>query len=129
MPRISGVNIPDNKNVFTSLTYIHGIGPSISRRILAELKIDPAKKAKDLTVEEINQLKQLIDDNHKTEGALRQQVTLNVRRLKEIGCWRGERHKKGLPARGQQTRTNSRTVRGNVRRSAGSGRKAPPSPK
>jgi len=77
----------------------------------------------------IYQLKQLIDERYKIEGSLRQEVTLNIRRLKEIGSWRGDRHKKGLPAHGQQTRTNSRTVRGNVRRSAGSGRKPPPSPK
>ncbi len=129
MPRIGGVNIPDNKPIAVSLTYIHGVGPTVSRRVLSELKIDPGKWAKDLSAEEINQLKKLIDRDYKTEGALRQQVTLNIRRLKDINCWRGERHKKGLPVRGQQTRTNSRTVRGNVRRSAGSGRKAAPTPK
>lgn len=129
MPRISGVNIPDNKNIETSLTYIHGIGRPTSQVILDELKIDRQKKAGDLTADEVNQLKHLIDDRYKIEGSLRQEVTLNVRRLKEISCWRGDRHKKGLPARGQQTRTNSRTVRGNVRRSAGSGRKPPPAPK
>jgi len=129
MPRIGGVNIPDNKNIWISLTYIHGIGCKTSQSVLNELKIDANRKAGDLSVTEINQLKQLIDERYKTEGGLRQQVNLNIRRLKDIGCWRGERHKKKLPARGQQTRTNSRTVRGNVRRSAGSGRKAPPSPK
>ncbi len=129
MPRISGVNIPDNKNIGISLTYVHGIGQTTSRKILEELKIDPAKKAGDLSSEDINRLKQLIDEQYKIEGNLRQQVTLNVRRLKDIHCWRGERHKKGLPVRGQQTRTNSRTVRGNVRRSAGSGRKGAPTPK
>ncbi|HQO27608.1 MAG TPA: 30S ribosomal protein S13 [Candidatus Pacearchaeota archaeon] len=129
MPRISGVNIPDNKNIEISLTYIHGIGRPMSRAILDELKIDQQKKAGDLTADEVNKLKHLIDDRYKIEGSLRQEVTLNVRRLKEIGCWRGDRHKKGLPVRGQQTRTNSRTVRGNVRRSAGSGRKLPPAPK
>ncbi len=129
MPRISGVNIPDNKNIEISLTYIHGIGRPMSRAILDELKIDRQKKAGDLTADEVNKLKHLIDDRYKIEGSLRQEVTLNVRRLKEIGCWRGDRHKKGLPVRGQQTRTNSRTVRGNVRRSAGSGRKLPPAPK
>jgi len=129
MPRISGVNIPDNKNIEISLTYIYGIGRPMSRAILDELKIDRQKKAGDLTADEVNKLKHLIDDRYKIEGSLRQEVTLNVRRLKEIGCWRGDRHKKGLPVRGQQTRTNSRTVRGNVRRSAGSGRKLPPAPK
>lgn len=129
MPRISGVNIPDNKNIEISLTYIYGIGRPMSRAILDELKIDRQKKAGDLTADEVNKLKHLIDDRYKIEGSLRQEVTLNVRRLKEIGCWRGDRHKKGLPVRGQQTRTNSRTVRGNVRHSAGSGRKLPPAPK
>ncbi len=129
MPRIGGVNIPDNKNIWISLTYIHGIGRKTSQSVLGELKIDSNRKAKDLTVAEINQLKQLIDERYKTEGGLRQQVNLNIKRLKDIDCWRGERHKRKLPVRGQQTRTNSRTVRGNVRRSAGSGRKAPPSPK
>ncbi len=129
MPRIGGVSIPDNKHIWISLTYIHGIGRAASFRILEELKIDSMKKASDLTAEEVNQLKQLISQRYKTEGALRQQVALNVRRLKDISCWRGERHKKQLPVRGQQTRTNSRTVRGNVRKSAGSGRKAPPSAK
>lgn len=129
MPRIGGVNIPDNKNIWISLTYIHGIGRKTSQSVLNELKIDINRKAGDLSAIEINQLKQLIDERYKTEGGLRQQVNLNIRRLKDIGCWRGERHKKKLPTRGQQTRTNSRTVRGNVRHSAGSGHKAPPSPK
>jgi small subunit ribosomal protein S13 len=129
MPRISGINIPDNKNIGISLTYIHGIGRHTSRNILSELKIDSARKANELTTEEINSLKQYIDEHYKIEGSLRQQVNLNIRRLRDISCWRGERHKKKLPARGQQTRTNSRTVRGNVRQSAGSGRKAAPSPK
>ncbi len=129
MPRISGINIPDNKNIEISLTYIHGIGRHTSRKLLSELKIDEGRKANSLTTEEINQLKQYIDDHYKIEGGLRQQVNLNIRRLRDISCWRGERHKKRLPVRGQQTRTNSRTVRGNVRQSAGSGRKAAPSPK
>ena len=129
MPRIAGVNIPENKQISVALTYIFGIGPSLSRKILSKAKIDPERRAKDLTPEEISQLKEIIEKEYKVEGELRREIIMNIKRLKDIGCWRGIRHIKGLPVRGQRTRTNTRTVRGNVRRTVGSGRKKPPAPK
>lgn len=129
MPRISGVDIPDKKNIEIALTYIYGIGPSLSKKALSKAKIDSQKKASDLTGEEINKLKDIIEKNYKIEGDLRREKTVNIKRLKDINSWRGIRHKKGLPVRGQKTRTNTRTVRGNVRRTMGSGRKAAPTPK
>lgn len=129
MPRIAGVNIPEQKKIKVALTYIFGIGPSLSRKILQEAQIDPERRAKDLTPEEISQLKEIIEKNYKVEGELRREIMMNIKRLKDIGTWRGIRHIKGLPVRGQRTRTNTRTVRGNVRRTVGSGRKKPPAPK
>lgn len=123
MPRIAGINIPDNKHIEISLTYIHGIGRPLSMKILTEVKIDPTKKAQDLTSEEVARLKENIEKNYKIEGDLRRQVMMNIKRLKDIGTWRGWRHIKGLPVRGQRTKTNTRTVRGNVRKTVGSGRK------
>ena len=128
MPRIAGVNIPENKRMEISLTYIYGIGRALSKKILEELKIDINKKASQLSAEEINSLKEYIEKNHKIEGDLRRQIMINVKRLKDVGAWRGLRHAKGLPVRGQRTKTNNRTVRGNVRKTMGSGRKAPTSP-
>ncbi|MBU4274912.1 30S ribosomal protein S13 [Patescibacteria group bacterium] len=128
MPRISGVNIPDNKIIGVALTYIYGVGESLSRKILIETKIDPTKKAKDLTTQEINQLREILEKKYKIEGDLRRQIMINVKRLKDIGSWRGFRHIKKLPVRGQRTRTNTRTVRGNVRKTVGSGRKPPSMP-
>ncbi|MBU3934747.1 30S ribosomal protein S13 [Patescibacteria group bacterium] len=129
MPRIAGVSIPDNKIIEVALTYIYGIGRPLSRKILAEAKIDPLKKAKDLTSQEINQLKEGIEKKYKIEGDLRRQIMVNIKRLKDVGSWRGFRHIRGLPARGQRTKTNTRTVRGNVRKTIGSGRKPPPTSK
>lgn len=128
MPRIAGVNIPENKRIEVALTYIYGIGRSLSKKILGELKIDINKKASGLTPKEVNDLKDFIEKNHKIEGDLRRQVMLNIKRLKDIGSWRGARHAKGLPVRGQRTKTNTRTVRGNVRKTMGSGRKPPAAP-
>ena len=128
MPRIAGVNIPENKQILIALTYIYGIGLALARKILMEAKIDFQKKAKDLTPDQINQLKEIIEKNYKIEGELRREVMMNIKRLKDISSWRGIRHIKGLPVRGQRTRTNTRTVRGNVRRTVGSGRKPPPAP-
>jgi small subunit ribosomal protein S13 len=128
MPRIAGVNIPENKQILISLTYIYGIGLSLSKKILGDAGVDPFKKAKDLTPEEINKLREIIEKNYKTEGVLKREIMMNIKRLKDIGCWRGIRHIKGLPVRGQRTKTNNRTVRGNVRKTVGSGRKPPPSP-
>jgi small subunit ribosomal protein S13 len=129
MPRIAGVNIPDNKQILIALTYIYGIGPSLSKKILTDSNIKFSTKAKDLESDEISRLKEIIEKNYKVEGEARRKVMMAIKRLKDIGTWRGSRHIKGLPVRGQRTKTNNRTVRGNVRKTVGSGRKAPPSPK
>jgi len=128
MPRIAGVNIPENKRIEVSLTYIYGIGRHLSNKILSGLKIDINKKASELTPKEVNDLKDFIEKNYKIEGDLRRQIMINVKRLKDIGAWRGIRHIKGLPVRGQRTKTNNRTIRGNVRKTMGSGRKPPAAP-
>ncbi|MBI4358997.1 MAG: 30S ribosomal protein S13 [Candidatus Nealsonbacteria bacterium] len=123
MPRLLGINIPEQKHIEIALTYIYGIGRSLSRKTLREAGIPLDKKAADLTPAELNRLKELIEKNYKTEGDLRRQVMTNIKRLKDIGAWRGLRHAKKLPVRGQRTKTNTRTVRGNVRKTVGSGRK------
>ena len=124
MARISGINIPDNKRIEIALTYIYGIGQALSNRILKETKIDPNKRTSQLSEEEISKIRGAVDDKKiRVEGDLRREIMMNVKRLKEIGSYRGLRHVRGLPARGQQTRTNSRTVRGNVRRTMGSGKR------
>ncbi|MFZ2188948.1 MAG: 30S ribosomal protein S13 [Candidatus Moraniibacteriota bacterium] len=122
MLRIAGVNIPDNKRIEISLTYIYGVGKNTSSDILAELKIDKDKRVKDLTDEEQNSIRSYVEKKIKIEGDLKLEVRDNVKRLKEVGCYRGTRHQRGLPVRGQRTKTNNRTVRGNVRRTMGSGR-------
>ena len=129
MARISGVSIPKEKRVVISLTYIFGIGPSLSKKILKKAKIDESKHVKDLTEQETKKLREAVEKEHRTEGELRRERREAVERLKRIDSYRGTRHKKGLPVRGQNTRTNSRTVRGNIRKVAGSGRKAAPSAK
>ena len=121
--RISGINIPDEKRVEAALTYIYGVGLSSSKKILTETKINPDKRAKELTPEEINRIKEIIDKNFKIEGELRQVIRQNIARLKNIQSYRGIRHGRRLPVRGQRTRTNSRTVRGNVRKTAVSGKR------
>jgi len=128
MPRIAGVNIPENKRIEISLTYIYGIGNALSKKILEEMKIDVNKKASDLSAKEVNDLKSYIEKNYKIEGDLRRQIMINIKRLKDVGAWRGMRHAKGLPVRGQRTKTNNRTVRGNVRKTMGSGRKPAAAP-
>ena len=128
MPRIAGVNIPENKRIEIALTYIYGIGRPLSKKILKEVAIDINKKSSDLTQKEVNDLKDLIEKKYKIEGDLRRQVMVNIKRLKDIGTWRGMRHSKKLPVRGQRTKTNTRTVRGNVRKTMGSGRKPSASP-
>lgn len=128
MPRISGISIPENKRMEIAITYIYGIGKSLGKKVLQEAKIDINKKAKDLTAKEVNDLKEIIEKSHKIEGDLRRQVMINVKRLKDIGTWRGLRHIKKLPVRGQRTKTNTRTVRGNVRKTMGSGRKPAAAP-
>lgn len=128
MPRIAGVNIPEKKQIATALTYIYGIGRSLSKRILAETKINPETRASQLSSAEVNKLKEIIEKNYKIEGDLRREQIISIKRLKDIGSWRGLRHIKGLPVRGQRTKTNTRTVRGNVRKTVGSGRKPPAEP-
>lgn len=123
MPRIAGVNIPDNKRIEVAITYIYGIGPSLAKKILVEAKLNIDIRANKLTPEEVNRLREIIEKNYRVEGELRREKLTNIKRLKEIGSYRGIRHAKGLPVRGQRTKTNTRTIRGNVRRTMGSGRK------
>jgi len=125
MARIAGINLPPNKKVEIGLTYIFGIGRSLSNKILKMANIDPNKKIKDLNEKEVDILKNIIEKEYKVEGELRSEIYSNIKRLKEIGCYRGTRHIRKLPVRGQRTRTNSRTVRGNIRRTMGSGRRPP----
>lgn len=128
MPRIAGISIPDNKQIVIGLSYIYGIGPSASKKILKQSGIDPIRKASDLNADEVGRLKDIIEKNYKIEGELRGEIKMNIKRLKDINCWRGVRHIKGLPARGQRTSTNNRTIRGNVRKTVGSGRKPAATP-
>ena len=123
MARIAGVSIPDNKRIVIALTYIYGIGPSRSKEVLAALKLNPDTRTKDFAESDVNKLKDYIEKNFTSEGELKHQKQMNIRRLKDIGCYRGIRHMRGLTVRGQRTRTNTRTVRGNVRKTAGSGRR------
>ena len=112
MARISGVDIPNQTRVEIALTYIYGIGLKSSKDILAKTGIDPDKRAKDLTDDEIAKLRDEIENNYTVEGELRREVALNIKRLVEINCYRGIRHRKGLPVRGQRTKTNARTRKG-----------------
>ena len=121
--RVIGVNIPDKKRIEAALTYIYGIGPASAKLILSEAQIDLSKRAKDLTPENISRIQSIIEKKFKVEGELRQTIRQNINRLKEIKAYRGTRHLKRLPVRGQRTKTNSRTVRGNIRKTAGSGKR------
>ena len=112
MARISGVDLPREKRVEIGLTYIYGIGRVSSNRILAEAKVDPNTRVKDLTDEEVGRIKDVIDATQTVEGDLRREIALNIKRLQEIGCYRGIRHRIGLPVRGQKTKTNARTHKG-----------------
>ena len=112
MARIAGVDIPNNKRVEIALTYIYGIGRKSSNDILAKTGIDPDKRAKDLTEDEIAKLRDEIENSYTVEGDLRRDVALNIKRMVEINCYRGIRHRKGLPVRGQRTKTNARTRKG-----------------
>lgn len=123
MARIAGVSIPDDKRIEIALTYIFGVGRTRSKQVLAALKLNPDTRTKDLSEADVNKLKDHIEKNFTIEGELKHQVQMNIRRLKDIGCYRGIRHMRGLTVRGQRTRTNTRTVRGNVRKTAGSGRR------
>ena len=123
MPRISGVDIPVNKQAWVSLQYIFGIGRSQSFKILEQAQISPDVKVKDLTEDEVNKLREIIDKQYHVEGELRKEVNFNIKRLIEIGSYRGIRHRHGLPVRGQRTRTNARTKRGARKTVAGRGQK------
>lgn len=115
MPRIAGVDIPNEKRAVVALQYIHGIGPAIAQRIVEACGINPATRAKDLTEDETKRIATEIEQKYTVEGALRRLVTSNVQRLKDIGCYRGLRHRKGLPCRGQRTKTNARTRKGKAK--------------
>lgn len=119
MARIAGVDIPRDKKVWVALTYIYGIGPTLSRQILSRTNVDPETRVKDLTEDEVNRIRELIDREYTVEGDLRREVNLNIKRLIEIGCYRGIRHRRNLPVRGQRTRTNARTRKGPRRTVAG----------
>jgi|SRR3990172_2233203 len=121
--RIIGINIPDNKKVEFALPYIYGVGRTSAKKILTVTKIDPNKRAKDLTPDEVSKIKEYLEKNFKVEGELRTIVRQNIQFLKDMQSYRGARHARHLPVRGQRTRTNSRTVRGNVRKTAGSGKR------
>lgn len=123
MARIAGVNIPQEKRIQISLTYIFGIGIKTANKILREANINPDTRVKNLTDEDLNKLRAIIEKNIRVEGDLKREIMMNIKRLKDIKSYRGTRHAKNLPARGQRTKTNSRTRRGNKRISAGSGRK------
>jgi len=124
MARIAGVDLPRDKRVEVSLTYIYGIGLSTSQEILSTTGINADTRVKDLSEAEVNQLREFIDQNYVVEGDLRREVGLNIKRLQEIGCYRGLRHRRNLPAHGQRTRTNARTRRGARRTVAGKKRAA-----
>lgn len=112
MARIAGVDLPRKKRIEIGLTYIYGIGNTASQRILSGLKIDPNTKTDDLTEEQINNIRKAIDNDYKVEGELRTEISLNIKRLMDLGCYRGLRHRKSLPVRGQRTSTNARTRKG-----------------
>ena len=124
MARVAGVEIPNNKQSEIALTYIHGIGRSSALAILAKAGIDGGKKVKDLSEDELDQVRRILDGGYQTEGALRSTVRMNIKRLMDIGCYRGIRHRKGLPVRGQRTRTNARTRKG-PRKTIANKKKAP----
>ncbi|MEK7542208.1 MAG: 30S ribosomal protein S13 [Patescibacteria group bacterium] len=128
MPRLLGINIPDNKQIGVALSYIYGIGLPLSKKILKEAQIEETRKAATLKSDELNKIKEIIEKNYRVEGELRREIMMAVRRLHDIGSWRGSRHAKHLTVRGQRTRTNSRTVRGNVRKTVTSGRKPAATP-
>jgi len=117
--RIAGVNIPTQKRVEVALTYIYGIGLSSSKKILAKAGVNPDTRVRDLQDDEIVRIRQIIDDEYTVEGDLRREVTLNIKRLTDLGCYRGLRHRRGLPVRGQRTKTNARTRKGPRRTVAG----------
>ena len=123
MARISGVTLPNNKRTVIALQYIYGVGETTAKKVLAQTKVDGNIRVKDLSEADVNALRTLLEKNYKLEGDLRRDVLSNIKRLKDIGSYRGTRHTRRLPVRGQRTRTNSRSVRGNVRKTTGSGKR------
>jgi len=119
MARIAGVDLPRDKRVEVSLTYIYGIGQSSSQQILTQANVNPDTRVRELSESEVARLREIIDRNYRVEGDLRREVAMNIKRLQEIGCYRGIRHRKGLPVRGQRTRTNARQKRGSRKTVAG----------
>lgn len=124
MARIVGVDVPDQKRVLIALTYIYGIGRTSSSKILDEAGVDGSTRVKDLTAEQMGRIRQVIENDYRVEGSLRTEIALSIKRLKDIGCYRGWRHRRGLPARGQRTRTNARTRKGPKKTVAGKRKKA-----
>ncbi|MEK7452080.1 MAG: 30S ribosomal protein S13 [Patescibacteria group bacterium] len=124
MARIAGVNIPLNKHIVIALTYVYGVGPSTAKQILKQANVSGNILTKDVTEDQIKDIRDILEKGRRLEGDLRRDVLSNVKRLKEIGAYRGTRHARHLPVNGQRTKTNSRTVRGNVRKTTGSGRRA-----
>ena len=123
MARIAGVDIPKDKRIEVALTYLYGIGPVLSKKILEQTNVNPDTRVRDLTDDEINRIREVIDKGYKVEGDLRKEITFNIKRLVEIGSYRGLRHRRGLPVRGQRTKTNARTKRGPRKTVAGRGRR------
>jgi small subunit ribosomal protein S13 len=123
MARIASVTLPNNKRVVIALTYIYGVGLTTSKKVLAQAKVDENVKVKDLSDDQVNAVRTILEKTYRIEGDLRREVLGNIKRLKDIGSYRGQRHMKRLPVRGQRTRTNSRTIRGNVRKTMGSGKR------
>lgn len=119
MARIAGIDLPRNKHARIGLTYIYGIGPTTATKILQNANVDPTKKIADLSDEEVNRIRMIIQNEYKVEGAARSEMQLNIKRLMDIGCYRGLRHRRGLPVRGQRTRTNARTRKGRRKTVAG----------
>lgn len=119
MARIAGIDLPKNKHIVIAVTYIYGIGRSTAERIMSDAKIDPFTRTDKLTEAEVSRLRDEIDRNCKVEGDLRREISMNIKRLMDLGCYRGLRHRKGLPVRGQRTKTNARTRKGPARTVAG----------
>ncbi len=119
MARIAGVNLPTNKRVVIALQYIHGVGPKIAKEIVSKVNLPPERRVSQLTDSEVLQIREMIDRDYMVEGDLRREVQLNIKRLMDLGCYRGLRHRKGLPVRGQRTHTNARTCKGPAKTIAG----------
>jgi small subunit ribosomal protein S13 len=124
LARIVGVDVPDNKRAVVALTYIYGVGRTSSEKILKEAGVDESARVKDLSAEELGRIRQVLENSYRVEGNLRTEIALSIKRLKDIGCYRGWRHRRGLPCRGQRTRTNARTRKGPKKTVAGKRKKA-----